>query len=95
MLKDNGWSDGEIELQGRNSIIFAASWSGEVTSSLAHPMTVIDEKLIDAMGADEGLAIPIVSDTVAIVLVGKKAVPEPYMNAQRAILPVFRPVLVQ
>ena len=70
MLGDNGWSDGEIVLRGRNSIIVAASSSGEPTSSLVHPMTVIDEKLIDAMGADEGLAIPIVSDTVAIVLVG-------------------------
>ncbi len=70
MLKDAQWTDGEFVLTGRNSIIVAASRHAETVSSLAHSMTVVDEKLLAGMNVDEALAVPIVADPVAVVLLG-------------------------
>lgn len=70
MLKGSGWTDGEFELTGRHSMIVAASRDAMSVSTLAHTMTVIDEKLLAAMNTPEALAVPVVAETVAVLLLG-------------------------
>jgi signal transduction histidine kinase len=66
---DEFWTDGEFRLKAENSIIASAAIGGTILSSLAHPGTAIDEKILESMNASQGLAIPVGED-LDVVLVG-------------------------
>ncbi|MBO6564682.1 MAG: HAMP domain-containing histidine kinase [Pseudomonadales bacterium] len=93
-----GWSNGEYHFEVPQSLIVAAADTGQTITTPAHTMTVMDDEALKAIGATDGIAIPVLleeSDTsscAAVVLLGMTTSALMTLSSRQELMTTFNTI---